>query len=98
MLMNHSDTVAEGVPRGVKYNPSSGYPYFTGIGCVESGKNPHQRCFAGAVFPEQAVDFSAFKGKVHTVACMYVGKFFYNPSHRNSRRVWWGVFGHCLFF
>ena len=67
VLMHHADAMGGGVARSRKTNRRAVDQHVTGVGRIKTCGHVHQRGFAGAVLPEQGMDFTAHGGEVRVV-------------------------------
>ena len=64
VLVDHADSVAEGILGRVDPDRLPGKEYLAPVRLIDTVNHIHQRAFTGAVLPKQGMDFSRIYGQV----------------------------------
>jgi hypothetical protein len=80
MLMNHTDTLRNGIGWAVDVNLFAPDKNLAFTGPLEAVEDIHQGRFAGTVFAEQGMNFTSFQGQIHVVIRQDTGKLLGDPS------------------
>ena len=86
MLVDHGDAQVEGSLGRVDMHGLAVYQHMTLFRQIKPGEDVHQRGFAGAVFPQQGMNFTLIDRQIDAVVCQDAGKPFCNLPHFHGER------------
>ncbi len=86
VLMDHADTVMDGIGRAMNFCFLPPYQYFTLIRLIQSVEDVHQCSLAGTIFTEQGVDLPLIQGQINVIVCEHAGKRLGDPAQFQNGR------------